>query len=703
LPFSGGEGAAGLYDTVNGAFVTTPGSVPLLAPTAAFAATLNPVAKTADLSFAASDFPRKLYLACGDTDGGETTNAWQKVVCLADVPAGATSLAGVALPVGSLSSVYRHYRAFMFYAGNFSASSYVQDGLTLQYDGVENVGIGQHADSTTTWVDLRGGRNLTLTTDDTVGADSVQIGKAVHTASSAVFSEYKPATFEIYARPSDRMSTWKTSAVSVEIPSVGELGWDIRGAYDPFDVMRPTTLTGTPYLHYRCYECNYSNPTNLFNGKSGLTNATAWSDGKVVHSGAIYEIVGNRTLRTIRDAEKSKCDFPGDGLAFGDSQGGTYINSLTLFGKGITIHGPCLVPEGAITRIWSGQGVSSCDVPVTAERIAVDGLLRMGAYNKSTLILDGPLSGNGEVVMEGVDSTGAFEGHYEFTDNSAFTGRLRLSLSATMIAAHNGTNQTWGVFRETDFGGARPAFDARGVTLEHGANLDISPPTTTNNFYAYTSPTNCGLLVNESANLSLPYARSGLTWLAPLTLNGTLHKTGSADLVLASPMKFLTAGGELTDTPTEGKNVITWEGGGLKALDCDAFNGAQVRLTAASQNGWVKLQLAVDYANENLTKYGIRNVKTDNPFAIANPSAFPKLPLDVTFPVEHPDGLEFTVGIMTVRAAAATGVVAMLPLDQLPRKIYKGYRQTAEMIDNGDGTVTLGVKFEQQGTVLLLR
>lgn len=44
-------------------------------------------------------------------------------------------------------------------AGVNTAKNYIQNGLVAMWDGIENIGWGQHSDSATTWVDLKGTTN----------------------------------------------------------------------------------------------------------------------------------------------------------------------------------------------------------------------------------------------------------------------------------------------------------------------------------------------------------------------------------------------------------------------------------------------------------------------------------------------------------------------------------------------------------------
>ena len=47
-------------------------------------------------------------------------------------------------------------------SADIPASAYVQDGLVVQFDGIENAGVGRHDAASTVWVDLIGGHDMTL-------------------------------------------------------------------------------------------------------------------------------------------------------------------------------------------------------------------------------------------------------------------------------------------------------------------------------------------------------------------------------------------------------------------------------------------------------------------------------------------------------------------------------------------------------------
>ena len=69
---------------------------------------------------------------------------------------------------------------------SYTAADYVQDGLIALWDGIENVGWGEHDDNATSWIDLTGkGANWLLKDSHTpevfeVGADYVKILNVVN-------------------------------------------------------------------------------------------------------------------------------------------------------------------------------------------------------------------------------------------------------------------------------------------------------------------------------------------------------------------------------------------------------------------------------------------------------------------------------------------------------------------------------------------
>lgn len=62
-------------------------------------------------------------------------------------------------------------------------TDYIQDGLYIHYDGIDNGGVGIHNTNTNTWVDLKGNMNSVIGTSVVINDDSIQTnGGASNTA-----------------------------------------------------------------------------------------------------------------------------------------------------------------------------------------------------------------------------------------------------------------------------------------------------------------------------------------------------------------------------------------------------------------------------------------------------------------------------------------------------------------------------------------
>jgi hypothetical protein len=141
------------------------------------------------------------------------------------------------------------------HADTLPASAYIQDGLVVQYDGIENAGAGIHDASATVWVDLTGNHHdLELNAGDTVGADRVNIVRATRKASNDVFSAYSQITIEYNARPTAMDAAGNWDAAIATIPYIGAFGWD--GRVGAIHVRRPQSATANNYT-YRGYASGY--------------------------------------------------------------------------------------------------------------------------------------------------------------------------------------------------------------------------------------------------------------------------------------------------------------------------------------------------------------------------------------------------------------------------------------------------------------
>ena len=83
-------------------------------------------------------------------------------------------------------------------AGAYDASSYVQDGLIAQWDGIDNAGTGVHDPESTVWKDLKGSLDMTLTVNGSWGSGAYLNVNGCSAKGTSATTSY--ATIEIYYR-----------------------------------------------------------------------------------------------------------------------------------------------------------------------------------------------------------------------------------------------------------------------------------------------------------------------------------------------------------------------------------------------------------------------------------------------------------------------------------------------------------------------
>ena len=139
-----------------------------------------------------------------------------------------------------------------------TSSSYVQDGLVGQYDGIDNQGTGTHDPAATTWKDLVGNNDLTLTNTAAwcrgigLSMDQTSAGSAA-AYGKTVAPSYQ--TIEIFFRETSRSSRimlWSGDTARYVIFDYGNVTYPFVWAY--FDG-RKEVIKGspTPYVKMQAY------------------------------------------------------------------------------------------------------------------------------------------------------------------------------------------------------------------------------------------------------------------------------------------------------------------------------------------------------------------------------------------------------------------------------------------------------------------
>lgn len=413
---------------------------------------------------------------------------------------------------------------------------------------------------------------------------------------------------------------------------------------------------------------------------SSFTNATYWSDSLLPHGNAHY-YSERHYLRTLVD-ETMDYDFPGLSLT---QVGGRF----TILTKSFN------VPEyiarapanGNTTTIWLGQAYNINKVIKVNRFVAKSGIVDLGAYNSQTLVIDGVVVGAADFALRGVTSTSATKGSYRFTGlNTNFTGNITVEQRTTgEYLTFNDKYQTLYVEDGRNLGGAKDEFDAQALKLAAMSRLSADGDVT------LQDGLNRGLYIEGVGRLYAEAAKT-LTVNWPITMHGKLWKEGAGTLVLGGDVRFDSANG----APEATSNLFEVASGSVKVAAHNAMDGLETTFHSGTS-----LVLALNPEDENLTKYGILNAKTETPFTLGISLA--KLPLTVdasACPAFNQPSQTF--GLVTVTNLPPT-VAAIRGLLPKIDKLYKGVRQRVfERENDGEGTVTFELRLEQAGMVLMV-
>ena len=421
----------------------------------------------------------------------------------------------------------------------------------------------------------------------------------------------------------------------------------------------------------------YSDAGSKDNGPTRLavTNAAAWSDGKLPHAGAHYLIAsdddvtgrsgGNTYFYT---ASTNEFVFPGDSLTLG-----SHVCSR-IFAKQFTVPTLRLLDS---CEIWSRAGTTFDGTEVVAD----SGVVRLSSFNGTTMTFSGDLSGAAEVRVGTVTSTSVPGGTYKFNGgNSDFVGTLVVSQYVQGVqygATYSERYQRFYLYNSTTLGGALPAFNPEAAVLSEFGRFTL------NNDVSISTNLNRGLAVY--GNGVVDTAAHSLNLGMPLTMDGTLYKLGAGTLRLDANRHAVGEGG--------GTIVVT--NGTLAVAAADAINGIAVSFAPGTA-----LVLKTNLADEELTRYGIRNVGLAEPFVLAEGMAALPLTVDATGGGELPRGHGGTVGILTVSDSATNRLDAAITV---PRT-YRGFKfSSVKVHDDENGWTTYAARYEPTGCVISIR
>ena len=452
--------------------------------------------------------------------------------------------------------------------------------------------------------------------------------------------------------------------------------------------------TKTLYINLRSivFQTQYfSNEGSMNKGSGGtayyassLTNKTHWSDGELPHAGPDY-----LTSISLRTPIKGSTGYPGNTYDFpGASLSIMKGGSFTMFVQSVTI--PRLfLGDGSLIR--TGQQTGNVTLSVTGG-VEIAGRARISAYSSQILTILDEISGYGEMLCNGVDSTGAPEGYYAFTGmNTNYLGTICVSQAVNNAAYAPRLH----LYDGRNLGGRLPSFNPRALRLDDAATLYVPSKNTT---VTLSDGYNRGLAISCSGGMWPLNAGTVLEIEWPILLDGTMLVKGAGRTVLGGEMTFAAADGSVSATPCANSNLVSIAANAtLVAAHSGCLDGCCMTFGSGS-----KLVLRADPSNADLTRYGIKLTKTGT--ALNLDSSFGGvLPLTVETSAEVPAD-PVTIGIVTVPTGSelATAVLGTLPSSFT--KIWPGTRQTlVSVVDAETGLTTIGLKVSNDGTTLYVR
>ena len=276
-------------------------------------------------------------------------------------------------------------------------------------------------------------------------------------------------------------------------------------------------------------------------------NASLWSDGNAVHTGADYLIVHSV-------AQMGNADFRGDSLTVCND----HINTRTVNCKitKATVYAPTTIIQNWDTRDITVSGdmriAGSFD---DTSYVTFNEKYSNGHYHR----LSATLTGEGPLKITSNAAGGLIYAQI-YGNNSAYKGRIYVTKNGSVLGEYLGT-QLW--FNSTNaLGGALDTFKYNALTLD---KCSLLYPTTTMTLQTE----NRGIYGSGSFGFKVPDGVT-LTVKEPIRAAYNIYKHGTGTLVLGGAISY---GADGTGTSMEDGKVFYVREGAVAALDDAAVAG----------------------------------------------------------------------------------------------------------------------------------
>ena len=303
------------------------------------------------------------------------------------------------------------------------------------------------------------------------------------------------------------------------------------------------------------------------------------------------------------------------------------------------------------------------------------------------------LTGSGTLVAgKGQSSTDNYRGRYKLRNTEEFMGTVLMQQDDPPRSTEYQTLEVC----NNALGGTLPEFNPAALCLTKQSALEVDEASPTQRL---ENVVNRGVFVDGEGRVLLEEAHEYLRIDWPVSMNGELWKEGAGTLVLGGECLFGSAGAEdpLEDTVAD----IHLKDGVLAVASASAIDGCRLSISNNTT-------LAVAYSSDNnaLLKYGLRNVKTAEPFVLCDVEGG-KLPLAVDFSGwgdTVPIALEVGLVTVTNKEDIVASVTSMMPetVDMLGvNSFYKV--KMSKAVNSDENTVTFKAALTKVGFTVTVR
>ena len=411
-----------------------------------------------------------------------------------------------------------------------------------------------------------------------------------------------------------------------------------------------------------------------------------WTDSLWPHADADY-YVGRNDSRSISsgslafraptaDHPNRVTTFPSDKLCVGPS-GTIYlytsacVSNLHTFSAVINPRASC-----RLSGRWTLHRYPSA---------GYEAIVRM--YNDATFRVDSELAGNGDIVAESYYPNSAGSTLCLDAVNTNWTGGIVTKWTQnpnSPLSADETTHTRIMVGDGRCLGGAISSFRHDSLKLTDYAELRVT------NSAVFSEATR-GFLVSGNGCFNVDNgATAALS--APLTLGGTLRKTGGGVLSLGGALRYgLNDDPEDATAPTDGLNVIMVKDGSVKVMSAKALYGAA--LDFASETS-LRLDLHPGDSEMRSSGFDFTNSKCDI-------SCSGRIPVVFEGGTQDDFKRDITVPICTVATGNEEATMAKFN----PKMTLAGGRRSGTLAfeNNGNGTSTIFAYFAVMGFIISFR